>query len=438
VPKNRIKKLLHSVFFRLLIAIILAGIALTIIILIKLSSLKQDYMESLAGNLTRYTHYLVKEIGTPPSHAKALAIARDTQMVIRYHGSNKSWTVPEDKSIPNFGKHYHQWYHQNGMIIGSNFKGHFIKLTNNDGQLFFWLGPNREVEKKAVKRTILFFSAFVIILIAAYLYIRRVMQPIHWLTTAMNEFGSGNLSYRMPLKRDDEFQDLAKSMNKMAAQIEGLMQAKESLLLDVSHELRSPIARLKVGLELLKETEAKISLQEDLREMEAMVTEILEAYRLHRYSDRLKLEEVESNALIDSVIAEFSGRPPGIKAIDLCNCRIQLDLKKARVVLRNILDNALKYSSKSSRPVEVTSGTKNDLLTIRIKDFGLGIPAHLLNQVFEPFFRVDPSRSRQSGGFGLGLSMCKAIMEAHHGTIHIESNAGKGTLVVINFPNRTE
>lgn len=103
--------------------------------------------------------------------------------------------------------------------------------------------------------------------------------------------------------------------------------------MDVSHELRSPIARLKVGLELLPETEMRASLQEDLREMEAMVTEILEAYRLHRFSDRLNLEKSESNTLIRTVAAEFSGRSPGIKVADLSNCRLELDVKKARVVL---------------------------------------------------------------------------------------------------------
>jgi signal transduction histidine kinase len=189
-----------------------------------------------------------------------------------------------------------------------------------------------------------------------------------------------------------------------------------------------------VGLELLKETDAKISLQEDLREMETMVTEILEAYRLHRFSDRLNLENAESNALIDSVIAEFSDRPPGITAMDLSQCRLELDVKKFRVVLRNIIDNALKYSSKSSKPVEVTTCSDTKMLTITIKDYGIGIPSHLLNQVFEPFFRADPSRSRQTGGFGLGLSMCKAIMQVHNGTIHIESNEGEGTCVVIKFP----
>ena len=437
MKKNKIRKLIHSVFFRLLVAIVLSGIALTIIILIGFSALKQDHLEALGSNLVRYTHYLVEEIGVPPDRTKASAVARDTQMVIRYHSPNKSWTVPEDKSIPNFGRHYHQWYNQNGIVIGSNRKGHFIKFSQNGGQLFFWLDRSGGAEKKAVTRAICFHLTVAIILICSYLYIRRVMQPIHWLTTAMNQFGNGNLTYRMPLKRDDEFQDLAESMNKMAAQIQNLMQAKESLLLDVSHELRSPIARLKVGLELLPETEMRASLQEDLREMEGMVTEILEAYRLHRFSDRLNLEKIESNTLIRTVAAEFSGRSPGIKVTDLSNCRLELDVKKARVVLRNILDNALKYSSKHSKPVEVTAGSADKVFTISIKDYGMGVPPHLLNQVFEPFFRADPSRSRQTGGFGLGLSMCKAIMEAHGGTVHIESKEGEGTCVGISFPLRS-
>lgn len=432
--KSKINKLMHSVFFRLLAAIVVVAIALTITSLAGFIVLRHNLWESLGSNLLRYARYLAADIGEPPSRNRALAIAQDTQMVIRYTSPSQNWITPAEASIPDITRRYRLWHNQNGIVAGSNRKGHFVQLPHGDGRLFFWLDRKRGDEQKAGQGFLLFHSALLIILTGAYMYIRRVMQPIHWLTAAMDAFGRGNLDYRMPLKRHDEFQDLAESMNKMAAQIQALMQSKESLLLDVSHELRSPLARLKVGLELLPATEMKTSLKEDLCEMEAMVTEILEAYRLHRFTDHLLIEEVEILPLIQSVVVEFSGRFPGIQVLEVSGGKVRLDMKKTRVVLRNVLDNALKYSFNSSRPVEVSTHYGSNLFKIYIVDHGIGISADSQKRVFEPFFRADPSRSRQTGGFGLGLSMCKAIMDAHGGSIEVSSEETKGTLVTICFP----
>jgi signal transduction histidine kinase len=435
VHKKGFKHLVHSVFFRLLAASILAGIALTLSVLIGFIALRHNVWESLESHLTRYARYMAEEIGDPPNREKALAITKDSSMtVICYRSPTENWVVPKTQSIPEVGTQYYLWINKKGMLIGKNNRGHFLRLSLDNGELFFWLIHNKNVEEKVGRGFLLLCAGLILILTCSYLYIRRVMHPIHWLNEAMDQFGSGNLTYRMPLKRNDEFQALAESMNKMAAHIQSLIQAKERLLLDVSHELRSPIARLKVGLELLPQTESKASLQDDLREMETMVTEILEASRLYRSTTALNYEMVESSALIQSVIQEFSQRPPGIKFMDVHHHSLRLDPKKARVVLRNVIDNALKYSSNSSKPVELTTTHTDRGLNIHITDYGIGIPTEAQNQIFEPFFRADASRSRQTGGFGLGLSMCKAIMEAHGGTIQIFSQENKGTKVTILFP----
>lgn len=434
VHRKRLLKLAHSVFFRLTAAIVLVAILMTVTILLCFIALRHNMVASAKSNLIRYAGYLAADIGAPPDRSKALAIARDTRIVIRYDSPAQNWTVPENRSIPDINGRFRLWYNQNGISAGSSTKGHFIELSRAEGRLCFWLDRKHGAEQKAGEGFLLLHLLLLLVLTCVYLYIRHVMHPIRWLTTAVDQFSAGNLAYRMPLKRGDEFQDLAESMNNMAAQIQKLIQTKEKLLLDVSHELRSPIARLKVGLELLPETKARSCLQEDLREMETMVTDILETARMQRSPADLNMETVSSAALINAAAQEFSQRPPGIILVDLLDRPLRLDLKKALVVLRNVLDNAFKYGFDSTQPVEITTSSAETLFSIHITDAGSGIAPESLEHVFEPFFRADASRSRQTGGFGLGLSMCKAIMEAHGGAIRIDSQSGRGTRVTLDFP----
>lgn len=190
----------------------------------------------------------------------------------------------------------------------------------------------------------------------------------------------------------------------------------------------------KEEIELLSDEEAKASLSEGLAEMEAMVTEILEAVRLRRSAADLNIKRVGIAPLIRSVVAEFSERPPGIAIGAIAEAGLSLDPQKTSTVLRNIIDNAVKYSRESRQPVKINAAADKERCRITIRDFGIGIPADDLGRVFEPFFRVDLSRSRETGGFGLGLSLCKAIMEAHGGDILIESDLDQGSRVSVAFP----
>ena len=123
---------------------------------------------------------------------------------------------------------------------------------------------------------------------------------------------------------------------------------------------------------------------------------------------------------------------------NLLEDELMLDAEKIETVLRNVLDNALKYSASDGTPVAVFMEMKNRYLTIIIEDEGIGIPEDALPYVFEPFYRADNSRTRKTGGYGLGLSLCKTIMTVHNAEIEIFSKAGKGTRVVLSFPFEPE
>lgn len=432
--KRHFKRLFHSVFFRLIAAITIAGVLMTLTVMGGFYTMKETMAETFRRNFAQYIHYLIKDIGDPPDRMRAKAIADHTDMNIHFENQETAWTIPESATVPDFSNPHHLWHDSRKVQVGASRHGHFIKVNHGGGRLIFWRLKSDAFEQQAAKAVVKVCVLMLLILTGAYLYIRRVMQPVRWMTAAMDQYGDGNLDYRMPLRRADEFQDLAESVNRMADRIQALLEAKEKLLLDVSHELRTPIARLKVGIELLSDEEDKASLSEDLAEMEAMVTEILEAARLRQSAASLNVQKVVIRALIYAVAAEFKELPPGIQLVSIEETELSLDPQKARTVLKNVIDNAVKYSRESQRPVNIKAYKEGENYYIVVRDFGIGIPDEDLKRVFEPFFRVDLSRSRETGGFGLGLSLCKAIMEAHGGEIRIESELGQGTSVIIAFP----
>jgi signal transduction histidine kinase len=248
--------------------------------------------------------------------------------------------------------------------------------------------------------------------------------------------GAGRLEHRIPEAGHDELHDLARAFNAMAERLAKLLHSKEQLLLDVSHELRSPITRLKVQLEFLADADMRESLRGDVAEMEAMVTNLLESARLRHAAAALNLERVHIGDVIRHLVSEFKDRPPGVALGALVEEPIKADREKIRTVLRNLLDNALKHTPANGPLVSISMTHDADRLIIIVEDRGEGIPASAQPYLFEPFYRPDRSRSRKTGGYGLGLSLCKAIVDAHGGSIDLVSTVGEGTQVTVGFPIR--
>ncbi len=274
-------------------------------------------------------------------------------------------------------------------------------------------------------------------LAAAFMVIRRLLSPLRVLSEAVERIRRGEFSHRIPECGHDELGELARSFNVMSGELEELIRAREQLLLDVSHELRSPITRIKLALEMSPDSAANDSIREDLREMEAMISELLENARLDSANGKLHLEDLDLSTLAAEAAADADARPPGTRLIGSRAGEgpvIRADRARVRKVLANLLDNAAKYSGAGAGPVEIRIEAGPDEVTLRIADHGVGIPEAELPRVFEPFYRVDRSRSRETGGYGLGLSLCKRIMEAHGGSIAISSREGEGTEVALTFP----
>jgi signal transduction histidine kinase len=431
MPKQRKHRFLTSVFTKLLVVILMAGLGINLALVILFGAFRQHIASNYQPHLTRYVGYLVKELGSPPDPERARRIASETHMVITYETPAVSWTTAEHPPDLPFGRF--RLRHQGDNISVSSYHGAYrIVLRHGDGRLTFLLPHQADVEKKlhVLGAGLLLYVIFLMIL--AYLAIRRILKPLRWLRQGVARVGRGELSHQVPAGKSDELGDLATAFNTMTDRIRKLITSKEQLLLDISHELRTPVTRMKVALAMMADSSGKQNLEEDLAEMDRKITELLETARAVNVKANLNLQDTDLMRLIKETATGFEGVDPGIQIKDhAAVVRLDLDGRQMSRAVKNIIDNALKYSPRSGGPVEVSLNCEDARAIIVVRDHGIGIPEEDLPFVFEPFYRVDKSRTPRTGGYGLGLSLAKTIVEAHGGSIAITSKPDLGTTVRI-------
>ena len=166
-----------------------------------------------------------------------------------------------------------------------------------------------------------------------------------------------------------------------------------------------------------------------------MINEILETARMHHLHGNLKRQPINLADLLEEILVDFANQPPGVQTGDFpAEIELNVDREQVKTVFKNILTNAVKFSAPDDKPVMISVKKQTDFTVVRILDRGIGIPPDELPFIFEPFYRVDKSRSKRTGGYGLGLSLCKTIMEAHGGRIEVDSKPGRGTCVSLFLP----
>lgn len=275
-----------------------------------------------------------------------------------------------------------------------------------------------------------------------YPVVRRFTQRLEGLQQGVQRWGEGDLSVRVPESGEDEVADLSRRFNAAAERIERLLAAQKSLLANTSHELRSPLARIRMGLELMEATGAtdaarQRSREEILRnmtELDQMIEEILLASRLDaREAEIGPLEEVDLVGLCAEECARTGASlqvPEGHQTLEVKGVS-----KLLRRLVRNLLENARRHGQMPGHDPEVTltlSSTPSGL-QLRVCDRGPGVPAHLRERIFEPFYRL-PGASEGSGGVGLGLALVQSIARRHGGQVHCEDPPGAGACFVVSLP----
>lgn len=294
-------------------------------------------------------------------------------------------------------------------------------------------------------------SGFLVVGLGALLTARLTVRPLKRLSRAASRFGSGDLGARAALVRQDEIGEVGRAFDEMAARIQALVRAEKELMANVAHELRTPLSRIRVALELAAEgdaAEARSSLSEiavDLAELERLVNDVLTTTSLELSSGHgaarmglpLSLSHVSARQVAEDAASRFRARFP-TRSLDVQLGSelpgLEADATLLRRALDNLLENAHKYSPGAAEEIHFAAVSDEDGVTFEVADHGIGIDASDLTRVFAPFFRSERSRTRSAGGVGLGLTLAKQIVEAHGGTLALSSKPGHGTTVSVRLP----
>jgi signal transduction histidine kinase len=264
-----------------------------------------------------------------------------------------------------------------------------------------------------------------------------LFSPIETIRAGVSRFGAGELNHRIRIGRRDELGELAASINAMAEQIQQMLEAKRQLLLAISHELRSPLTRARVNAELLPEDRHRQRIIRDLKAMEQQIAELLETERLHSRHAKLDLRACAPAQLLQEVIEQAFSHDAFELQDEQPDLYLRLDPARMRLLIRNLLDNALRHTPASAPAPLIHNRLEGDDWMLSVTDQGPGIDAEHLPRLTEPFYRVDHSRQRDTGGYGLGLYLCRVIAEAHGGRLSVTSRPGKGTTVTLTLPLQT-
>lgn len=287
---------------------------------------------------------------------------------------------------------------------------------------------------------------FIVLALGAVLTARWLVRPIESLSKTATALGEGNLAARSGIERHDELGELGRRIDQMGEKIERILQHERELLANVAHELRTPLARIGVALDLANEgnsERARSSLAEigvDVAELEVIVDDVLTALRYdvtRGASMPLRKALVQPATILTASAERMRGRHPARPlAVSIAEELPDIDVDPVlfRRVIDNLLDNAHKYTPDKTSPIQLVAKRAGKGVEIAVVDSGIGIATAEIPNVYNAFYRTDRSRSREAGGVGLGLTLAKRIVEAHGGAIDITSGTDKGTRATVTIP----
>ena len=445
-------RLKRSLSARLLMVFIATSVLLIALLFMAIAhAFSSQWRANVRPHLEQYLDFISAEIGDPPSAENARALAERLPVNIYIKGpdtdfstNGESLDVHEESFKPSKhhgrGRFRHREYTEGKIEFGGDEDRTFLRSDVGEYQVFYELVHlhNARQRRNFILPALLCALG---ILTLCFFVIRRMLRPVRDIRDGVKTMGQGNLAHRVPVRHDNDLGDLAMNINTMASDIEQMLDAKRQLLLGASHELRSPLTRAKIATQLLDESKERTLLEEDLTEMENLITDILEGERMKSGHKSLQLKLVNIEQLVNYVIDETQAGNVSVQCISELPL-LNLDETRIRILLRNLIVNAVKHSVNQKAAVVVELEKKESSLDIIVQDSGPGIPPEQIKHVTEPFYRTDASRTRSTGGFGLGLHLALLIAEAHGGSLRIQSvteetaAAGEstGTRVVVELP----
>ena len=422
----------HSLRARLTLLFLLLALAMTLTFVGAMQAVMRSGWQEIARPLVaNYVDRLTAEIGTPPDVAKAQALTRALPIRIRSEGPVVNWSsragdLDEDhRRRRDPDRPAGTWRPTRLLADGHRISFGLASLPRDDApedraRLIGWA-------------TLL---ALLVLVALAYSRVRALLRPLVDIRVGAIRYGAGDFSQPIPTRAHGELGELAQQVNGMADGLHRLLDAKRQLLLAISHELRSPLTRARLNAELVDEGGARDALLHDLAEMRDLITDLLESERLAGGHAALHTEPVDLNALVREVIdARFAGQEIAL-ALAPNLPAMALDATRIRLLLRNLIDNALRHSAEAQSPPVITTAFDADAMVLTLRDHGPGVDVLQLPLLAQAFYRPDSARQRATGGVGLGLYLCRLVAQAHGGTLNLR-NAQPGLEIEVRLPLRS-
>ena len=422
-----------SLFFRLLAIFGITVVLFLIIILISLQSIgnDSDTIETIPDYFTRHVESIIEDIGTPPNLSNAMRLASELSWTINIRNPIMEWSSDAQNRLNVDSSQYQESLTSDAEMRTIN--GEDIIRVNRDGYDFYMY---RSAQEEGLFNYFVLYTALALaalILFLNYFMVNKMLNPVRLLKQGAERIRQGDLSYRVKSNLQDELGELTESINHMADSLQSMLEAKRQLLMAISHELRTPITKAKLRMEFMPESDEKDQLKEDINEIDLLISDLLEAERLNNDHSALVSERVLLANFVRSISKSFKSNNGEIEIeIPVNDLEFEIDKLRIRLLITNLLNNAIRHGK--GNLINVRVSFSGDRGIIEVKDNGEGIAEEHISQITEPFYRADSARQRNTGGFGLGLYLCRLIAQAHGGEMIIVSHEGQGTQITVNLP----
>jgi signal transduction histidine kinase len=421
----------HSIFFKLFI-VLLGAVLLTYMAFggFYRSEWNSSVRVRSHPSLIYYWGQLAESLGNPPDTARAASLSRSIGLAIGISGPSLNW------HSDNFSGAFQMQANDSlskGSVNMYMHSGRVWAVIPKNGYTYLFGTRRRSALEGLSTDSIALLTVIGLVWLLTWIILRHMLRPLISLESGVEAVERGYLDVQIPAVGRDEFSRLAHSFNDMTRSLRERLKSRDQLLLDVSHELRSPLTRMRLALEITDPGRALEKLRKETGLLEQMVSEILETERMQSPRGGLNLVPIPLEPLVREKVAQFSEQGVKISLTVQSLPPVPVDDKRIRQVLQNIFENAVKYGPNEFRPMKVSLYPDAQYAVVEVQDFGIGIPEKDLPYIFEPFYRADPSRSRIKG-YGLGLGLCKRIVELHGGKMFVHSHLGEGTVVTVKLP----
>ena len=423
----------RSLFVRLLF---IFGITITLffaIFSISLRTISQNNntIDAIPDFFARNIESIIEDIGTPPNLNNAIRLAEELDWSIAINNPIMRWSSDNEYRLPVEKSVLNRTLTPDAEVRSINNED--IIMVQRGGYDFYLY--QRSLSNNNANYVVLYIGVALasIVLFLNYFMVNKLLDPVRLLRKGAERIRLGDLSFRVKSNRQDELGELTDSINHMADSLQSMLEAKRQLLLAISHELRTPITKAKLRLEFMPDSHEKDQLKEDIQEIELLISDLIEAERLNEEHAVLTAEPTPIAAFVEGVCEQFESYSGGVELeLPTEDHEVVIDNLRVRLLITNLVNNAIRHGE--GKPITVRVAFDSDFVHLEVEDSGEGIAEEHLSQISEPFYRVDSSRQRNTGGFGLGLYLCRLIVQAHGGELIIQSQLGEGTYIKVKLP----